>query len=83
MGEDAEGFDGLLIGGVDQGAVGTAELGVEAAVVTLVSIVAADHPVQAAVVIRGQAQFLRKGVDVVVEIDIRLVESRAVPVVVF
>ncbi|MNY04006.1 hypothetical protein D3C86_1366550 [compost metagenome] len=83
MREDAEGLNALLVGGVDQGAVGAAELGVETAVVALVGVVGPDHPVQAAVVVRGQSQFLREGVNVVVEIDIGLVEARAVPVVVF
>ncbi|MCY1251656.1 hypothetical protein D9M72_654450 [compost metagenome] len=43
----------------------------------------ADHPVERAVAVRTQAQFLSKDVDVIVKEDVRLVEAGAVPVVEF
>jgi len=83
VGEHADGLDVLVVGGVDQVGVGAAELGVEAAVEAFVGIVAADHPVQPALVLRRQAQLLREHLQVVVEVDVGLVEAGAVPVVVF
>ncbi|MNY70030.1 hypothetical protein D3C86_2080740 [compost metagenome] len=82
MREDARRLNRLVIGGVDQVAVGAAELGVETALDAFVSIVGADHPVQAADLVR-QPGLLREGLDVVVEIDVGFRSRRAVPVVVF
>ncbi|MNS56350.1 hypothetical protein D3C72_892060 [compost metagenome] len=80
MGEDAEGRHRLAVAGVDQVRVAP-EVCVETAVNAFIGIVGADHPAELAFAVGAQAELLSEDVDVIVEVDVRFIEARAVPVV--